>query len=122
MLFPEISESMIGASMEVLNELKPGLDEKLYEHALVIELRQRGHKIEQQKQFPVYYSQQQIGTLIPDLIVDSKVIVDTKIVSYFNETHTAQMLGYLAITGLELAILVNFREAKLSWKRVVKSR
>ncbi|MBD3673755.1 MAG: GxxExxY protein [Planctomycetaceae bacterium] len=116
MLYPELSESIIGAAMTVLNELRPGLDEKLYENALVIELEQRGHAVEQQKQFPVYYSQKKIGHLIPDLIVD------TKIVSVFNETHVSQMLGYLAITGLELAILINFREAKLDWKRVVKSR
>jgi GxxExxY protein len=61
-----------------------------------------------------------IGTLIPDLIVDDLAVVDPKVVTAFNETHEAQMLGYLNITGLRLAILVNFKNVKLAWKRVVK--
>ena len=61
-----------------------------------------------------------IGNLVPDLIVDKTVIVDAKVVSAFNETHVAQMLGYLNITGLELALLLNFRNARLDWKRVVR--
>jgi len=116
----DITGQIIGAAMTVLNELKPGLDEKLYENALVLELRALGHQVEQQRQFPVSYRGQVIGTLIPDLIVDGRVIVDPKVVSAFNETHVAQMLGYLAITGLEVALLLNFKEAKLAWKRVVR--
>ena len=51
--------------------------------------------------------------------MDGKVLVDPKVVTAFNDTHLAQMLGYLNITGLEVALLLNFREAKLKWKRVV---
>lgn len=105
--------------MAVLNELKPGLHEKLYENALVIELRKRGRLVEQQREFPVHYDEQLIGTLIPDMIVDGKVIVDPKVVSDFNESHTAQMIGYLTITGLEVALLLNFKNARLTWKRIV---
>ena len=46
---------------------------------------------------------------------------DPKVVSAFTDTHVAQMLGYLAITGLQLALLLNFKEAKLQWKRVVRT-
>jgi len=116
----ELTGHIIGAAMAVLNELKPGLDEKLYENALVIELVARGHTVEQQREHPVHYRGQLVGKLIPDLIVDGRVIVDPKVVSGFNETHIAQMLGYLNITGLEVALLLNFKEAKLTWKRVVK--
>ena len=105
--------------MAVLNELKPGLDEKLYENALVIELRQRGHTVEQQREYPVHYRGHFIGKLIPDLIVDGLVITDPKVVSAFNDTHVAQMLGYLNITELEVDLLLNFKESKLTWKRVV---
>ena len=115
-----LSEQIIGAAMTVLNELKPGLDEKLYENALVIELRARGHEVNQQKLFKVEYKGHEIGRLIPDLIVDDLVIADPKVVSAFNENHLAQMTGYLALTGLRLALLLNFKYAKLDWKRVVK--
>lgn len=52
------------------------------------------------------------------MIADEKVIIDPKVVSLFNENHVAQMLGYLAITGLEVALLLNFKNAKLEWKRI----
>ena len=116
----ELSGAIIGAAMEVLNELKPGLDEKLYERAIVIELRFRGRLIEAQRSFPVFYRTELIGDLIPDLIVDNKVIVDAKVVSCFNDSHVAQMIGYLSITGLELGLLLNFQSAQLDWKRVVR--
>jgi GxxExxY protein len=108
--------------MAALNELKPGLDEKLYENALMIELVARGHTVEQQREYPVYYRGHFIGKLVPDLIVDGKVIADPKVVTAFNDTHLAQMLGYLNITGLEVALLLNFKESKLQWKRVVRER
>jgi GxxExxY protein len=116
----DITKEIIGAAMAVLNELKPGLDEKLYENALVIELVARGHTVEQQCEYPVHYHGHFIGKLVPDLIVDGKVIADPKVASAFNDTHIAQMLGYLNITGLEVALLLNFKEATLSWKRVVR--
>src|SRR3954452_2686265 len=116
----QLSGAIIGIAMEVLNELKPGLDEVLYERAMVIELRQRGHDVAVQQSFPVFYRAELIGTLIPDLIVDHSIIVDPKVVSAFTETHVAQMLGYLNITGLELALLLNFKNARLDWKRVVR--
>src|SRR4029077_5082860 len=111
---------IIGAAMDVLNELKPGLDEKLYERALIIELRRRGHRVEPQKRFPVFYRGELIGDLIPDLIVDDTVIVDPKVVSCFTETHVAQMIGYLSITHLDLALLLNFKNSRLEWKRVLR--
>jgi GxxExxY protein len=60
-----------------------------------------------------------VDTLIPDLIVDGKVIVDPKCVTEFSDTHYAQMIGYLTITGLQVALLFNFKSAKLRWKRIV---
>jgi GxxExxY protein len=122
MLHEKITEDIIGAAMAVLNELKPGLDEKLYENALVIELQSRGRTVEQQREYPVHYRGHFIGDLIPDLIVDGKVIADPKVVTAFNETHVAQMLGYLNITGLQVALLLNFKNAKLDWKRVVNEK
>ena len=120
LIHEELTGKIIGAAMDVLNELKPGLDEKLYENALVLELRDRGHVVDQQKQFPVYYKERLIGTLIPDLIVDGLVIADPKVVTAFSDDHVAQMIGYLAITGLRIALLLNFKRAKLQWKRVAR--
>lgn len=122
LLHEDLSESIIGAAINVINTLRPGLDEKLYENALAIELVRHGLRVEQQKRFPVHYAGHLIGTLQPDLIVDDRVIVDAKVAAAFNDSHTAQMTGYLAITGLQLALLLNFKFARLSWKRVVRSQ
>ena len=116
----DLSKKIIGAAMEVLNELKPGLDEKLYERAMIIELKRGGHTVSVQTSFPVFYRGELIGNLIPDLIVDEAVIVDPKVVSCFTETHIAQMIGYLNKTRLDLALLLNFKNARLEWKRVLR--
>ena len=120
LIHEELSGTIIGIAMEVLNALKPGLDEKLYERAMVIELQRRGHAVEAQREFPVFYHDEPIGHLTPDLIVDGKIIVDPKVVVAFNEAHVAQMVGYLTISGLELALLLNFKSARLEWKRAVQ--
>lgn len=116
----ELSEAIIGAAMTVLNTLKPGLSEKAYENALVIELRKRGLRVDQQRRFDVRYDGVVVDTLVPDLIVNELVIVDPKVAENFTETHVAQMMGYLTITELRLAMLINFKHADLRWKRVVR--
>jgi len=121
LMHEELSRDILAAAMKVHSTLTPGLDEKLYENALLIELVKRGHRAEQQKSFSVHYDGHFIGKMTPDLIVDDLVIVDPKVVEEFNQDHFAQMLGYLAITGVKLAILVNFKHASLRWKRVIIS-
>jgi GxxExxY protein len=120
MIHEDLSGKIIGAAIQVLNELKPGLDEKLYERAIAIELKRRGHIVSVQRAFPVYYGGELIGNLVPDLIINDAVIVDPKVVACFTETHIAQMIGYLNITGLDLALLINFKNARLEWKRVLR--
>jgi len=120
-IYKELTGKVISAAIAVSSELKPGLDEKIYENALLLELLARGHKVDQQKQFPVFYRNNKIGLLIPDLIVDDTIIVDPKVVVSFNENHVAQMTGYLSITSLDLALLINFKFAKIKAKRVIRS-
>ncbi len=117
----ELSERIIGAAMKVLNTLGPGMSEKIYENALVIELTNLGLVVHQQTEFVVEYSGSAVGRLKPDLIVENTVIVDTKVVEGFVDDHIAKMISYLAITKLQLAILINFKFARLRWKRVVRS-
>jgi hypothetical protein len=63
----ELSQAIIGSAMTVLNVLKPGLNEKAYENALVIELRHRGLEVQQQRRFNIYYREQLVDILVPDL-------------------------------------------------------
>jgi GxxExxY protein len=116
----ELGHAIIGSAMEVLNTLKPGLEEKAYENALAFEFRSQGFQVDQQRRFDVFYKGYLVDTLVPDLIVAQCVIVDSKVTEEFNATHLAQINGYLAITGLRLAILLNFKHGSLRWKCVVR--
>jgi GxxExxY protein len=115
----KITRAIIGAAMKVHSRLRPGLDETFYEKALVIELARMGLSVENQREFPVHYEGHFLGKLIPDLIVENAVVADPKVTTAFNDAHVAQMLGYLNVTGLEVALLLNFKHASLQWKRVV---
>lgn len=114
----ELTAAIIAAATDVHGELRPGLDEAMYERAMCIEFSERSIEFSQKSKYPVHYKGRFLGNLIPDLIVSETVIVDLKVVDAFNETHIAQMLGYLNITGLEIGLLINFKHAKLQIKRV----
>ena len=118
----DLTRETIGAAMEVLNHIKPGQNEKIYERAMLIELESRGLKVTKQKQFAVSYKGHPVGTFIPDLLVNESLIVDPKVVSSFTNEHYAQMLGYLNICDLEVGLLLNFKHAKLEWKRIIRDR
>lgn len=120
-LHAELSYAIVGAAMEVLNVLGHGLNEKIYENALVVELRTKGVRFDQQKRFKVMYKNFVVGEYIPDLLVDEKVIVDTKVIEAISDAEIGQVMNYLRITGLELGIILNFRRPKLESRRVVLS-
>lgn len=114
----DLTGEIISSAQAVHRALKTGLDEKLYENALCIELAERNISFSQQQSFPVYYKDRFIGKLVPDLIVEDKVIVETKVADGFNGAHTSQLLGYLHISGIEVGLLLNFKGSSLGVKRI----
>ncbi len=118
----ELTRAIIGAAIDVQTELRPGLDEKLYERALCIALGERGLRFVQQPEYPVHFHDHLLGKLRPDLIVEDKIIVDAKCVECFTPAHDAQMLGYLNITGLQIGLLLNFKVLPLGKRRVIRSQ
>ena len=67
-----------------------------------------------------FYRNKIVGKLIPDLIVDERVVVDTKVVENFTNSHISQILSYLNITGFEVGLLLNFKHSSLGIKRIAK--
>jgi GxxExxY protein len=104
--------------MAVHRSLGPGLDEKIYENALCLEFVAQSLDFSQQQQFPVFYRNKPVGNLITDLIVEGKVIIETKVASGISDAHIAQTLSYLSISGLQVGLILNFRTASLTFKRV----
>ena len=114
----DLTQKIIGAAMVVHRALGPGLDEKIYENALAIELTALSLSFTQQQQFPVFFREQSVGRLITDLIVENKVIIETKVALAINDVHIAQALSYLSISGLQVCLILNFKTASLTFKRV----
>ena len=120
MNFQDDSYAIIGCAMHVHNALGPGLREKPYENALVISIRNKGLRAEAQKPFPILYCGQAVGDCIPDITVSGTLLVDVKSIEGISENEIAQMLNYLRISGLKVGLIINFKNAKLEWQRIVR--
>ena len=115
----DITYAINGAVFEVNRVLGPGFLEKVYENAVLIELRSRGLKAESQVPIKVLYKEDVVGEYVADILVEERVIVELKTVERLEKIHEAQLLNYLKATGLNIGMLVNFRHPKAEIKRLV---
>jgi GxxExxY protein len=115
----ELTYAIRGAIFEVNSILGPGFLEKIYENALLIELRIRGMKAESQVSLKVSYKDNVVGEYFADILVENRVIIELKTVERFEKIHEAQVLNYLKATGLNIGLLVNFKHQKADIKRLV---
>ena len=115
----DITYAINGAVFEVNNILGPGFLEKVYENALLVELKRKGLKAENQVPITVSYKGEVVGEYAADLLVEDAVIVELKTVENLDKTHEAQLLNYLKATGLHVGLLVNFKHRKADIKRMV---
>ena len=111
--------AIVGAAIEVLNGIGHGLIEKPYENALVVEFKLRNIPFSQQVRFPVNYKGVQVGEFIPDLIAFDSVVVDTKVIDRITDHGRGQMINYLKITKKRVGVILNFKNPKLEWERIV---
>ena len=104
-----ITYQIRGAIYDVYKALGPGLLESVYEEALVLELEQRGLKVERQKQVPILYKGNLLKTeLRLDLLVEDRIIVELKSVDEMKKVFAKQLLTYLRLLDKNVGILVNF--------------
>lgn len=120
-LYKDLSFAIIGAAMEVHKILGLGFLESVYQLALEKEVTLRCIPFQRQLELPVSYQETLVGMYKADIIVDNKLILEIKGISRLNASYEAQALHYLAATGLQLAILINFGMSSLEYRRVVKS-
>ncbi len=107
----DLTEKIIGAAFTVHNELGSGFVEKVYENALVIELRSNLIEVEQQVPVEVSYKGQPAGEFVADLVVDRKVLVEIKAVKALTHEFESKLIHYLKATGIEVGLLLNFGES-----------
>jgi len=115
----DITYAINGAAFEVNRILNPGFLEKVYENALLIELRERGLHVESQIPVKVFYKKKVVGEYIIDILVEKKVVVELKTVEKFDNVHEAQLLNYLKASGIKVGRLINFKHPKVEIKRMV---
>ncbi len=123
LVYKEETFKMVGFCMEIHRELGKGHDEALYKDALVVDLERASIPFSRERRYQVSYK----GVVLPhqyraDFVVWEKLLFEAKAVERLTQAHVKQVLNYLAISKLQLGLLVNFGGDSLEWKRVVLSR
>ncbi len=117
----KITEKVLGCAYKVSNALGIGFIEKIYENALVHELRKSELKVTRQQPFKVRYDNIVVGEFFLDLLVNDLVIVELKAVSTLTNEHLAQSFNYLRATELPACLLINFGQPKIQVRRLYPS-
>ena len=120
MLYPEMTDKIINSFYKVYNVLGYGFLEKVYENAMVIELKSAGFKVLQQQNIKVYYENQVVGDYFADIIVNDLIILEIKAAEGLRDENKAQLINYLKATNKEVGLLLNFGK-KPDFKRAIFS-
>ena len=115
--YKDIVYKIIGAAMEVHNEMNWGLLEPVYNEALHLELLDRGIHNEREKALPCYYKHHLLEKHYQmDIVVDD-IILELKSVSEINSAHRAQLFNYMRLTKKPIGLLINFGQESLQGER-----
>jgi GxxExxY protein len=115
----EITEKIIGCAFTVSNVLGSGFLEKVYENALVHDLRKNGLEVKQQQAIIIKYDNVVVGEYVADLLVENQILVELKACKALEDIHFAQCINYLKATGLRICLLLNFGTPKIQVKRII---
>jgi len=119
-VYKDESYKIIGACIEVHNELGPGFLEAVYQEALEIELKNQDIPYCREKELRLLYKGIKLNkSYYADFVVYDKIILELKALDALSTVHESQVLNYLKATGFKLGILVNFGQQKLQYKRLV---
>jgi GxxExxY protein len=115
----DLTDRIIAVGIEVHKTLGPGFLESFYEKALIIEMRKRGLKVDQQVEIAVHYDGILVETHRLDLLVEGIVVVELKTVKTLEDAHFCTVRSYLKALGRHHGLLLNFSKATLEIKRVI---
>lgn len=117
-MYEELTHRIIGAAMAVHSTLGNGFQEVIYQRALALDLAYRGLAFEREKEMPIHYRGEQIGTRRVDFFVEDRIMVELKAVIRLEDVHLAQAMNYLEAYQMEIGLLINFGARSLEFKRV----
>lgn len=115
--FFTLTQKILGCCFQVMNALGAGFLESVYKNALVISMTDKGMRVVTDRSFEVLFEGRKVGIFIPDIIVDASVIIELKCCEYLLPEHQAQLINYLAVTNIEVGLLINFGKRKVEYKR-----
>lgn len=119
LIYPELSYKIIGLSFDVHNSLGSGHIEKLYQKALAELLQKENISFKEQVYSPVSFNGKIIGKYFLDFLIEDKIIIEIKKGNKFSKQNIDQVVNYLKINNLKLAILINFGKEGVMFKRVL---
>ena len=121
LLYKQETFAIVGAAMEVYNQLGPGFLEAVYQEALAIEMRSRRIPFQEQQAIDIIYKGQTLRhKYIPDFFAYGKIIIEIKAIKKLSPIEDAQLLNYLKATNMRLGLLINFGHPEdLVWKRKI---
>jgi GxxExxY protein len=114
----QLTSVILGCCFEVMNELGIGFLEAVYKNALAFALQEKGLFVETEKLFEVYFKGQIVGIYKADIVVENLVVVELKCCKILLPEHQAQVINYLSASKLPVALLVNFKDKQLDYKRL----
>ena len=117
--FDALTEQVLGAVFEVSNTLGAGFLEKVYQRALLHEIRLRGIRAVAEASFSVTFKGYGVGEYFADILVEDVLVIELKCAERLSNEHLAQCLNYLRASRRTLCLLVNFQKPKVEWKRIV---
>lgn len=113
-----ITGEILGCCFEVMKELGPGFQERIYKNALLIVMREKGLQVDVEQSFEVIFRDTVIGRYKADLVVEKTIIVELKCCECLIREHQAQLFNYLKVSKCAVGLLVNFQHRKLEYKRL----
>ena len=122
MLHEDLTHRIIGAAMQVHSTLGNGFQEVIYQRAMEIELSYQGLSYEREKDMPLYYREQLIGSRRVDFFVENCIMVELKAIIQLEDVHLAQAINYLEAYQMQIGLLLNFGARRLEYKRVHLTR
>lgn len=106
--YNDITDAIISAYYTVYNDLGFGFLEKVYQNAMLVELRSKGLFVESQKRILVYYKKIMVGDYFADIVVNNKIILELKANETLVHENELQLINYLRATEIEVGLLLNF--------------
>lgn len=113
---------IVSSSYDVINSLGTGFLESVYQRALIMELRSKGISCEMEKPIEVFYKGEIVGAYRADIVVEDKIIIETKVCDEIALAHEFQVVNYLKASKIDYGIIINFGTLPLGIKRKFRTK